>query len=358
MSDAPSGNKESTGSTNHGATTSTWKELPVPTGRGRGDDPSNHLLYQVTTLTTQESRPIQSNETVLINLTGRQADNLQHHNGPIFFQAKSWLVTVGDPWVLIRPLEWVLEQLQEKETALLYIDASSKYHPFQQTTGTTTTTTTIRKFKDYTLPTGSHLLYEIQVLQIVMDTSRLNPYFPIQKALTLKNIANDLYQNEWERVSPAADTASTTATTTPTGKNARERAIYLYEKSSKIVKTLLEGTYFANVVEPDHPQRKQCETILIDCYNNLIAVYLRTKRWSKAREVARLAISTHHDNPKTHIRNVKAHVLDPNRLQVVEETEHAFRQAENGICYKDANEEKELKQLRAKWNKTKQQGQS
>ncbi len=316
-----------------------WKELTTSTGGG-----PSHILFQITS-TKEDSRPIQSNETILINLTGRQADNAQHHDGPIFQQAKSWLITVGEPFVWIRPLEWLVEQVptKEKETALLYIDASSPHHPFQQTT---------RMYKDYTLPVNSNLLYELQIIQIVMDTSRLNPYFPIQKALTFKSIANDLYQNEWERVN-ANDTNNCSRNNKPeSGKNSRERAIYLYDKGAKLATTLLAGTYFANV-EADHPQRKQCESIRMDCHNNTIAVYLRAKRWAKAREAARQALPT--QNPKTHLRNVKAHVLDPDVN--VEETELALNKAESVICYKDV-EEKELKQLRAKWNKKKNQAQT
>jgi len=40
-------------------------------------------------------------------------------------------------------------------------------------------------------------MYKVTVTQKVMDTSRLNPYFTIQKALTKKKIANDIYTNEW-----------------------------------------------------------------------------------------------------------------------------------------------------------------
>ena len=111
------------------------------------------------------------------------------------------------------------------------------------------------------------------------------------------------------------------------------------------MKTLLGGTYFANV-EPDHPQRKQCQTILMDSLNNIIAVYLQAKRWKQAREAAKEALKQDHKNAKALLRNVKAHVLD--HRANVEETEQSLNKAESVICYRDP-EEKELKHLRGMW---------
>jgi hypothetical protein len=53
------------------------------------------------------------------------------------------------------------------------------------------------------------------------------PYFTIQKALTRKNIANDIYQHEW--CPPSKD------------------AIRLYTKAAKDMQTLLQVTYFNQV---------------------------------------------------------------------------------------------------------------
>lgn len=330
-------------------TTNDWKELAAPGG------PSN-LLFQITVINpAEDARQIPSDASVLINLTARQADHSQHHTGPIFQQAKSWLVSLNDCNVLIRPLEWLIRQMKEKEKALLFIPAKNKHHPFQQS---------IRNYNNnkndsvIVSAESSNLLYEMEVLQIVMDTSRLNPYFPIQKALTMKAIANDLYQYEWDLV----DKQQPQPPDSNKMMNSREKAIHLYEKAAKIVQTLLDGTYFANV-EPDHPQRKQCETILGDCHNNTMAVYLRAKRWAKAREVARHSLSssipTLARNPKTHLRNVKAHILDPTTSKsesLMQETELAIQKAESVICYKH-EEDQEFQVLKAKWKKKQQEQQ-
>lgn len=347
------------------ATSDDWRELP---SSASSSVPSN-LLFRVlptknTTSTTKKAsktaddddspRSIQSGDTVLVDIIGRQADNPQHLDGPVFQQAKSWLVTIGEPFSLTRPLESALLQMLEGQTALVYVEATSRYHPFAGV---------VRKYhtvgggesssEPYTVPPHSNLIYEITAIQIVMDTGRLNPYFPIQKALTLKNIANDLYQNEWQLSAKQEEGDAKTASSSrsSSSKNSRERAIYLYEKAAKSMKTLLGGTYFASV-EPDHPQRKQCQTIMMDSLNNVIAVYLRAKRWRQAREAAKTALKEDSKNPKTHLRNVKAHVLDPNNASIADETDQAVDKADRVICYKDT-EEKEFKQLRATWTKSK-----
>lgn len=349
--------------TNTGSSTSTGTDLPedwreLPPVSSSSSVPSD-LFFRVVvppTSTPQKlsdegtPRAIQSNDNVLINIVGRQADNLQHMDGPIFQQAKSWLVTVGDPFSLTRPIESALLQMSEGQTAQVYVEGSSRYHPFNDV---------VRKHykagesEPYVVPAQSSLLFEISANQIVMDTSKLNPYFTIQKTLTLKNIANDLYQNEWQLIAkqrPHDDTPTTTSIGSSSSKNSRERAIYLYEKTAKLMRVLLGGTYFASV-EPDHPQRKQSQTILMDSLNNIIAVYLRAKRWKQAREAAQIALKEDSKNVKAQLRNVKAHVLDPNYLND-EETRQALDKAESVVCYKDA-EEKELKQLRGTWKRNK-----
>jgi len=276
-------------------------------------------------------KAVKSGDTVLMNLTGRQADSPEHLDGPVFQVAKSWLVTVGEPHCLLRAVEHALEfgNVREGQTVLVY--SASGAHNFEGTG--------IRKYRpsptteEYALPAHSSVVYEVTVLQIVMDTSRLNPYFPIQKALTMKNIANDIYQCEWEM-----------------GEMSTKRSIHLYEKAARSMKALLGGTYFANV-EEDHPQRKQCSNIMMDCYNNVVAVYLRTRKWKKAREAAQTALREEPDNAKALLRNAKAYMMDPEVS--MEEKDEALKRAERVIVYKD-KEDSDLRKLRAQWKKMRQ----
>jgi hypothetical protein len=271
----------------------------------------------------EDVKPVKSGDTVLMNLIGRQADSPDHVDGSVFQEVKSWLVTVGEPYCLVRALEYGLEHMLAGQTAYIY--STSKYN-FDG----------IRKYKasptaeEYTLPANSNVVYEVTATQIVMDTSRLNPYFTIQRALTMKNIANDIYKCEFEA-----------------GGNPRERAIHLYEKAGKAMKTLLQGTYFSSV-EESHPQRKESRTIMLDCLNNVIAVYLRAKRWQKARDAASAVLREDSKNTKALLRRAKASLLDPDLT--MEEKDQALEKAENVIMYKDA-EEGELRKLRAQWQK-------
>lgn len=286
----------------------------------------------------EEARQIQSGDTVLLNLVGRRVEDsnniqqsLQTNNGPIFQKSQSWLVTIGEPHCLVRAVEMGLEHMLEGQTALVY--STGQYNWGSAATGSRNYKAPGASSEEVVVPGDSSVIYEIEAIQIVMDTSRLNPYFNIQRSKTMKNIANDLYQYEWNIV------------------KSRERSIRLYEKAAKAMSTLLGGTYFANV-EPDHPQRSECQTIMMDSYNNLIAVYLRAKRWAKAREAAITALKADSKNTKALLRNAKAYLLDPDIS--MEEKDQALAKAEKVICYKDP-EETELKKLRAQWKKKQRQ---
>ena len=87
---------------------------------------------------------------------------------------------------------------------------------------------------------------------------------------------------------------------------------------------------------------------MMDCFNNVIAVYMRAKRWQKARDAASVALGEDSKNPKTLLRYAKSHVMDP-QLSLTEK-DAALQRAEKYIVYKD-NEEAELRKLRAQWKK-------
>jgi hypothetical protein len=178
-------------------------------------------------------------------------------------------------------------------------------------------------------------MYEVTVTQIVLDTSRLNPYFTIQKALNRKNIANDIYQHEW-CLPPKAKTD-------PTCEAAMGRAIRLYQKTAKEMETLLGGTYFQNV-EEDHPQRHQSSQLMLDSLNNICAVYLKQKEYNKAKQTAVEVLKLDRKNIKALLRAAKASLLDP--ASTMEEVKAALKEAGEQITYKNPSEEKELKRLK------------
>jgi tetratricopeptide (TPR) repeat protein len=248
-------------------------------------------------------------------------------DGPIFQQVKGWLVVIGDGDIL-PALEMASRFMEAGQTSRVW--SHSKY---AMGTG-------VRAHENTKVPPHSSVMYELTVVQKVMDTSRLNPYFTIQKALTKKTIANDIYQFEWCPPPNEPDD--------PDCASAMSRAIRLYQKSGKEMETLLNGTYFQQV-EKDHPQRGQCQQILLDSLNNIVAVYMRQKEYHKAKQSAVEVLKQDPKNLKGLLRAAKSSLLDP--ASTFEEVKAALDAAESEITYNNPKEEKELKRLRADFKK-------
>jgi tetratricopeptide (TPR) repeat protein len=252
----------------------------------------------------------------------------------IFQKAQSWLVIVGES-DLPEGLDTGLLNMKEGQTAYLFCHSK-----FALGEGT-------RKYHDCELPPNSNVLYQVTATQKVQDTSRLNPYFSIQKALTRKKIANDLYQFELLNLTPkeAADNQN---------EAAKLQALKLYRQAGRDMKDLLDGTYF-NSVEQDHPQRKEVRQLMIDCYNNVVVVYMHCKEYQKALDAVEIAMKRDSKNLKAMVRNAKLHVLLASSEKKLKEADEAIKLAENAICYKDEAEEKELKKIRVQYRQRKKQ---
>jgi len=187
-------------------------------------------------------------------------------------------------------------------------------------------------------------MYKVTVTQKVMDTSRLNPYFTIQKALTKKNIANDIYRNEWCPPPERSEDANC--------EHAMKRAIRLYSNAAEDMEALLQGAYFKHVEEA-HPQRDECRQILLDSRNNIVAVYMRKGEYNAAKEAAVEVLKVDPNNTKALLRAAKASLLDP--ASSLDEVSEATKAAESAIATnsKDKSaDEKELKRLKTQLKKT------
>lgn len=188
------------------------------------------------------------------------------------------------------------------------------------------------------VPPNSSVMYKVKVERKVMDTSRLNPYFTIQKALTKKKIANDVYQNEW---CPPPKTSED-----PDCDHAMNRAIRLYTKAAKEMETLLQGTYFRNV-ESDHPQKLESKQLLLDSLNNIVAVYLKQKKYHEAKLSAVEVLKVDPNNIKGLLRAAKAAILDP--ASTLDEASAAIHATESCISTSSKRKSfdgKELARLR------------
>lgn len=274
---------------------------------------------------------IEPQDAVIINFEGRVAGDLSVTDGPVFQSVKGWLVVVGDGDVL-PALEMGVRFMETGQTALLWSHSKFALGP-----GT-------RKFEETTVPPQSNVMYKVTVVQKVMDTSRLNPYFTIQKALTKKKIANDIYQYEWCPPPKSPED--------PNCEQSMARAIRLYTKTAKEMETLLGGTYFQQV-ETDHPQRKESQIILLDSLNNIVAVNLRQKDYHKAKLAAVNVLKVDPNNLKALMRAAKAALLDP--ASTMEEASEAIKAAESVITYKNPEEEKELKRLKVELKRKQQE---
>lgn len=268
---------------------------------------------------------------MLVDIVGRMANDKFDSEGPVIQEAKGWMVVVGDGDVL-PCIEMAIRFMQTGETSRVW--SHSKYAMGNGTRSYQVDGGTCQ------LPPSSSVMYEIKVIMIVLDTSRLNPYFTIQKATTQKSIANDIYQYEW--CPPAKSNED------PSCEMAMSRALRLYSKAAKDMGTLLDGTYFAQV-EKEHPQRHQTKQLMMDCLNNVVAVHLRQHQYHKAKKAAVEVLRHDPNNIKALLRAAKAALLDP--ASTLEEVDAALKAAEGEITYKNPAEEKQLKQLKAQFKK-------
>jgi len=272
-------------------------------------------------------RQADAGDSVLVSIVGRKAsdeeDRRDSVDGPVFQQAKNWLVKLGDGNdLLVDALDSSLRRMKPGQTALVW--SKPKYAIGESGK---------RIYKDYTLPPNSTVLYEVTLMQIVKDTSQINPYFSIQTALTRKNIANDLYQHEWSIV------------------ESRKRSVRLYQKAANAMYELLENGVYFKQVEVDHPQKKECQQIMVDCYNNVTAVYMRWKAWKQAREAIQVVLKRDRNNLKALVRNCKVAMSDP--TVSLKESDAVLKEAEAVVVYKDKEEEEEIRKLRAQWKQKK-----
>lgn len=288
----------------------------------------------------KDPEAVNPQDTVLLDIVARIANDKSVTNGPIIQTAKGWLVVIGEGDVL-PAVEMGARFLETGQTACVWSHSKYAFGP-----GT-------RTYEDnQKLPPYSNVIFELTLTQIVMDTSRLNPYFSIQKALSKKNIANDIYQYEWCPALKRASYNREEGKVDPDCTTAMKRAIRLYQKSAKEMETVLGGTYL-NSVEEDHPQRHQCQQLMLDCLNNIVAVHLRQHEYHDAKLAGVEVLKQDSKNLKGLLRAAKATLNDP--ASTLEEVKATLVAAESQITYKNQQEEKELRRLQRQFKQFKQQ---
>jgi tetratricopeptide (TPR) repeat protein len=200
---------------------------------------------------------------VVVDFVGRQASTREDGKGPIFHEAKDWLIVVGDKDV-VPALEMGIRFLQEGSQGVVFSHSKFAYGNIVRLSG------------DYKLPPSSNVVYHVHVKKIVNASE-------VEVAQSRKKIANDCYQNEWS------------------DGHGKDRPLYLYKKAADAMNHWLVSS----------PDDETAKSILIDCLNNTAAVQLRAKQYGKAKEAATSVLMHDPDNLKALCRAARAAMLDP-----------------------------------------------
>lgn len=274
----------------------------------------------------------QPQDAAVIDFVGRLAPERDDEDGPIFHEAKDWLIVVGDKYV--NPaLEMGARFLYEGQIAVVWSHSKFVY-------GFCT-----RKWNDYELPPNSNVRYEITCKSIISPKEETaNPDgFQLKLALSKKVIANDMFKNELYAKQ---------------NSNSESRALRLYSKAADEMLHLLQTHAQRQKKEEDYKEEdhadklKQATEIMIDSLNNITAVHLKAKKYHEAKEAAVKVLTHDPQNFKALIRAARAAMLDPSGTY--EESDAAIEAAEKVVEEKKLDD-KEVRKLRQELKQKKQE---
>lgn len=276
----------------------------------------------------KECRP---QDAVVIDFVGRLAKTRDDENGPVFHEAKDWLIVVGDKWVC-PALEMGVRFMNEGQSAIIWAHSKFAYGMSS------------RKYGDYELPPYSNVRYEITVKSIYCPEGESSDTdgFQIKLAIQKKVIANDMFANELY-----CD-----------DHGVQQRAIRLYSKAADEMLHLIqnhaaeEEQQSENYDEEDGKEKtEQASEIMLDCLNNIVAVYTKCKMYHEAKDAAVKVLSHDPDNYKALLRAARAAMLDP--AGTYEESDLAIAAAEKVVKHKGLDG-KDIRKLRAELKEQKQ----
>jgi hypothetical protein len=258
-----------------------------------------------------EPSSVQAKDAVVVDFVGRLAQGKNDDDGPIFQEAKDWLVVVGEKDVL-PALEMGIRFMKVGQRAVVWSHSKFAYGPSS------------RKHGDYELPPDSSVRYEITVKSVASSDLIVNePAFQIKIALSKKLIGNDVYLHEWS------------------DGHGKARAKLLYKRAADMMEYLFQSK------QDDHVTREEAMEIMLDCLNNIAACHLRAKEFHQAKEAAVKVLSHDPDNLKGMVRAAKAALLDP--ASSYEEVEAAIAAAET-----DHADDSDVRKLRIELKQRKQ----
>jgi hypothetical protein len=258
-----------------------------------------------------EPASVEAQDAVVVDIVGRFAKGKDDDDGPIFQQAKDWLVVIGEKDVL-PALEMAIRFMKVGQRAVVWSHSKFAYG------------LSSRKHGDYELPPESSVRYEVTVKSVASSDPIVNePLFQIKIALSKKLIGNDVYVHEWS------------------DGYGKARAKMLYKRAADLME------YLFQTLPDDDPIRKEAIEIMLQCLNNITACHLRAKEFHQAKEAAVKVLSHDPDNLKGMIRAAKAALGDP--ASSYEEVEAAIAAAET-----DHPDDSEVRKLRIELKQRKQ----
>jgi len=272
-----------------------------------------------------------------------------------FQTVNDWIVIVGDADV-VPGLEMAIRCLPLANSAVLRCHSKYGY-------ASTGRRRPAGSGGGYAVLPDAEIVYRVHVRGIVpAEELNRNALFRIKCAMQKKAIGNDCYQYDWGGVKDR-------------GGSGKNRALKAYNKGMELMVGLIQyleekndGDGDKKVDGDDDDQkadddtknpgislspssiklRNEAKEILIDCLNNISAVHLRAKSYSKAKEAAAQAIQYDGNNKKALCRAAKAAMLDP--AVTFEESDAALKCAEE--IDKDG---KEVKALRTELDRRKRE---
>mmetsp|Transcript_25825 Transcript_25825/g.38152 ORF Transcript_25825/g.38152 Transcript_25825/m.38152 type:complete len:378 (+) Transcript_25825:236-1369(+) len=274
-------------------------------------------------LSIQEPESCEVGDAILIEFTGRSACSCDDDSGAVFQLVNDWLVVIGDKDVT-PALEMGIRFMREGETGLIFSKSKFAYGSLQRMQG------------DFILPSDTDVSYVVKIKKLIKSNQMLSdPEFQIKVALSKKLIANDSYQFEW------SDGYS------------KSKVLNMYKKAGDAMSNLLNE----NEIEKD--AREKARELLIECLNNVAAVYLRSKEYGKAKEAATRVIVIDPNNLKALFRAARAAIYDPagtfeeseaaiNAAEVVDPTNKDFLSLKAELRQRKKNYKKKSKQIFSK----------
>lgn len=208
-----------------------------------------------------------------------------------FVQAYDWIIKLGSGNV-IPALEMATRFLAKGESAI--VKSHSKYG---YCNGRVNNCQEDNCHQD--LPANTDVLFQITLRDIIPLGKAFNLNFRLKLGIHLKVMGNDAFKYEWI---PSNQ-----------GGNGRINALKLYgDASQELMSILKDDKNVTSHDSMDEEMKLQCIKNLVDCFNNIASVHLRSKEYGKAKEAATEAIKIDPDNVKALCKAAKASLMMTN----------------------------------------------